>query len=196
MAQRRDYQAEYRRRQQRARGLGFPSYSVQRRSPRRLTSPGDFGRLPEAARESRTDALRVLAFARDQQTTVEAAARQLDVPIATVRYWVPEALEPRRQGLTLPREADRLLRLRPLMLEGESEVTFVAVRGSRAADLADEVFNLQWQYVNGRADAADLERIRGDRIAGRTVEADPDRLGYLARAGAIDIPEAYRSIVG
>jgi transposase-like protein len=196
MAGRRDYKAEYRRRQQRARQFGFPSYSAQRRAPRRLTGPGDFGRLPEAARESRSEAFRVVAFARRQQTTVEAAARELEVPVSTVRYWAPEALEPRRGGLTLPREADRLLRLRPLLLEGEREVTFVAVRGSRAADRADEVFNLQWQYVTGKADAADLERVRGVRIAGRTVETDPDRLGYLARAGAIDIPEAYRSIVG
>jgi transposase-like protein len=196
MARRRDYNAEYRRRQQRARQLGFSGYSAQRRAPRRLTSPADFSRLPETARESRSEAFRVVTLARRQKMTVEAAARELGVPMSTVRHWAREALEPQRQGLTLPREADRQLRLRPLLLEGESEVTFVAVRGSRAADRADEVFNLQWQYVTGNANAADLERIRAVRIAGRTVESDPDRLGYLARAGAIDIPEAYRAIVG
>lgn len=133
--------------------------------------------------------------ARLDRTTVEAAAAQAGVPMGDVRYWAGAALEPTRQGRTLPREGDRLLRLRPLLVEGESELVFVPVRGSRVADRADAVFDVQWRYVTGQADEAELDQIRGLRIAGRTVESSPDRLDYLARAGGLDADEVYRELV-
>jgi hypothetical protein len=107
--------------------------------------------------------------------TVEEAAAEAGVSMATVRYWAPEALEPKRRGRTLPTAGDKLTRLRPIVLEDESELTFLVVRGSRAADRADEVFDIQWRFANGHAAEAELERIRGVRIAGRTVETDPAR---------------------
>ena len=196
MPKRRNYKAEYRRRALLARQRGFGSYWQERRSRRLPRRSSDFAALPESARESRTDALRVLGLARRKRTTVEAAARELGVPMATVRYWAADALEPTRQGRTLPRTADRLTRLRPLLVEGESELVFVTVRGSRAADRADDVFELQWDYITGRAKAAELERIRGVRVSGRTVESDPERLKRIAHLGGFDVPEAYREIVG
>jgi hypothetical protein len=196
MARRRDYAAERRRRDALARERGFASYSAQRRAPRRLTRPADFARLPERPRESRSKALSVVHRARTERTTIEAAANEFGVSMRTVRYWAGDALEPTRRGRTLPREGDRLLRLRPLILEGDSELVFVPVRGSRAADRADEVFDVQWRYATGHADESELDRIRGQKVAGRAVESDPVRLDYLARAGELDLPEAYREIVG
>jgi hypothetical protein len=148
------------------------------------------------ARQSRTDALSVLGRARHERTTIEAAAAAAGISPDIVAYWAPEALEPARQGWTLPRPGDRLLRLRPMLLAGEDEVTFVAVRGSRAADRADLVFDVQWRYANNQADESDLQQIAGIRIAGQQVEADPERLRYLAAAGALDTDEAYRALVG
>ena len=113
-----------------------------------------------------------------------------------VRYWAAEALEPTRRGRTLPREGDRMLRLRPLIVVDANELVFVTVRGSRAADRADQVFDIQWRYVNGQADESELDTIEGVRIGGRTVESDPDRLLYLARANALDALEAYRETLG
>jgi hypothetical protein len=127
--------------------------------------------------------------------TIEAAAREAGVDPAVVAYWVPEAIEPARKGWTLPNPGDRLLRLRPLLLEGEAEVEFVAVRGSRAADRADRVFDVQWRYANNQADESDLAQIAGIRIGGRRVEADPERIRYLAAAGALDTDDAYRALV-
>ena len=46
-----------------------------------------------------------------------------------VRYWAAEALEPTRRGRTLPREGDRMLRLRPLIVVDANELVFVTVRG-------------------------------------------------------------------
>jgi hypothetical protein len=192
----RDYAAEYRRRKQRARELGFPSDSARRLGPRRLGHVSDFARLPESARASRSQALSVVHRARAQRTTVEEAANELGVSVRSVRYWAGEALEPTRRGRTLPRAGDRLLRLRPLILEGENELVFVAVRGSGAADRADAVFDLQWRFITGQADEAELDQIRGARIAGRVVESEPDRLEHLARAGTLDSDEIYRELVG
>jgi hypothetical protein len=196
VAARRDYRAEYRRRQRRARQLGFESESQRRKAPRRLRTVGDFARLPEAARQSRTDALSVLGRARRERITVEAAARAAGVSPEVVRYWAPEALEPARKGWTLPRSGDRLLRLRPVLLEGESETTFVAVRGSRAADRAHAAYDVQWRYANGSADEDELRKLKGTRIGGQEVESDPGRIRYLAAAGALDPDPAYRSLVG
>lgn len=193
MAGGRDYAAEYRRRKQRARELGFagPRELAKARRPLRLA---DFGLLPDAARESRTAALRVVARARIEGTTVEATARELQVPMRVVRFWAGEALEPTRRGRTLPTPGDRLLRLRPLLVEGEDEVVFVAVRGSRAADRANRIFDVQWQYVSGRADESDLEEIRGLRVGGRTALSDPAQLAFLALANAIDPDIVYREL--
>jgi hypothetical protein len=193
---RRNYKLEYQRRRKRASELGFASDWQRRRAPRELKSPKDFALLSDRAREARSRALSVVHRARSERTTIEAAAAELGVPVASVRHWAGDALEPTRRGRTLPREGDRLLRLRPLLLEGESEVSFVPIRGSRAADRADAVFDVQWQYATGQADAAELEQIRGVRVAGRTVESDPVRLGYLARAGAMNTDEVYRELIG
>jgi hypothetical protein len=192
----RDYAAEYKRRQRRARRLGFDSEWQRRRAPRHLHSMADFGRLPERARQSRTDALSVLSRARHERTTIEAAAAAAGISPDLVAYWAPEALEPARKGWTLPRPGDRLLRLRPLLLAGDDEVTFVAVRGSRAADRAHAVFDLQWRYANNQADESELARIEGIRIGGEEVEANPERLYYLAAAGALDTDIPYRDLVG
>jgi hypothetical protein len=195
VAARRDYRAEYRRRQRRARQLGFESEAQRRKAPRQLRKVADFARLPEAARKSRTDALSVVSRARRERITVEAAARAEGVSPEVVRYWAPEAIEPVRKGWTVPRSGDRLLRLRPVLLEGESEVTFVAMRGSRAADRAHAAFDVQWRYANGSADEDELRQLEGTRIAGHKVEADPERLRYLAAAGALDTDDAYRGLV-
>ena len=192
---RRDYADEYRRRQRRARQLGFESEWQRRNAPRHPRSAADFARLPEGARQSRTNALSVLSRARLERKTIEAAAASAGISPDVVEYWASDALEPAGWGRTLPRSDDRLLRLRPLLFEGEDEVTFVAVSGRRAADRAHAVFDVQWRYANGQADESDLQEIDGVQIAGQSVEADPERLRYLAAAGALDPDDAYKALV-
>jgi hypothetical protein len=195
VAARRNYAAEYKRRQRRARQLGFESEWQRRKSPRLPGSLADYRLLPEPARKSRSDALSVVSRARHERTTIEAAAAAAGISPDVVAYWAPDALEPARRGWTLPRSADRLLRLRPLLLEGESEVTFVPVRGSRATDRADAAFDVQWRYASGHADQEDLQQIEGVRIAGYRVESDPDRLRYASAGGGMDTDDAYRALV-
>ena len=195
MGRSRDYRAEYRRRQERARLLGFTSYGQQRRAPRRLRRMSDFGRLPDAARESRTDALSVVRVARRDRIPIEDAAVQLGVSVEAVRWWAPDALTPSSGGRTFAKRGDRILRLRPVIVEGDSEVSFVTVRGSGAALGAEEAFDVQWRFITGQASEAELASIQGVRIGGQTVEADPDRLEAIAAAGGVDVPETYRGIL-
>jgi hypothetical protein len=192
----RDHAAEYRRRQRRARELGFDSEWQRRNAPRLPRSLADFGLLPESARQSRSDALSALSRARHERKTIEEAAVAAGISPETIRYWAPEALNPARQGWTLPRPDDPLLRLRPLLLEGDDEVTFVAVRGSRVADRAHAIFDVQWRYANGQADESDLQEIEGEQIAGEEVETDPERIRYVAAAGGLDTDDVYRALVG
>lgn len=70
------------------------------------------------------------------------------------------------------------------------------MRGSRAADRAHAVFDVQWRYANNQADESELAQIEGIRIGGQEVEANPERLYYLAAAGALDPEDPYRELVG
>jgi hypothetical protein len=196
MARRRDYAAEYERRNLRARMLGFRGEAARRMAPRHLRSAKDFRLLPEAARESRSRVLSVVHRSRGDRTSVEEQAAAAGIEMWEVRYWAAEALERTRRGRTLPTVGDRLLRLRPLVVEGADELEFVLVRGSRAADEADRIFGVQWRFITGQADETELDSIGGARVGGRTAESDPGRLEFLALAGAIDTLEAYRELLG
>jgi hypothetical protein len=94
------------------------------------------------------------------------------------------------------REDARRSWMRPLFLVGEDAVNFIEVRGVRARQEAQRIFDVQYRFIEGDATVADLESLAGRRIAGRTVEADPLRLEQIADAGDADIPEAYRETFG
>jgi hypothetical protein len=86
--------------------------------------------------------------------------------------------------------------MRPVFLEDEDAVTFIEVRGVRARQAARRIFDVQYRFIEGDATVADLQSIAGQKVAGRTVEADPLRLETIADAGDADIPEAYREVFG
>jgi hypothetical protein len=196
MARRRNHKEEYRLAKERARRVGFASVWERRKAPRNPRRLEEYTQLGEGARWSRSSALAVVHSARMSGTTVEEEAAAAGVPVWAVKYWAAGALAPTRGGRTFPRAGDRLLRLRPLVVEGEDEVVFVGVRGSRASERADRVWDLQWRVANDLADESELEQIRGVRIAGWAVETDPGRLHYLARAQALDTDVVYRGLVG
>jgi hypothetical protein len=189
----RDAHREYLARERLARERGFRSYWEQRRAPRVLRRVADFGRLPETALERRVDAAAVIAHARRERISVEQSARELKVQMSVVRWWFPQALGRTHAGRTLPFAADRALRLRPLIAV-ERGLAFVVVRGSRAADSAADAFDVQWRFLKGEAEVAELDALRGLRIGGYAVETDA---GALERQGAIgvDVIEAYRELV-
>ncbi len=192
----RDYKAEYRRRNQLARSRGFSGYGQQRRFSPKLRGPRDLGRLPAGARDARSDALHVVGAARDRGISIEQAASENQVPIHVVHWWGGEALEPKRGGITLPKRGDRLLRVRAIILDDGDGVEFISARGSNAAYRAQQIFDVQYRFIEGTASEADLAGIAGKKVAGRRVESDPDRLEAIAAAGDLDVIEAYREALG
>ncbi|MGA2165214.1 MAG: hypothetical protein ABSH36_12190 [Solirubrobacteraceae bacterium] len=196
MSRQRDYKAEYRRRQQRARSRGFSGYAQQRKFSPKILSAKGLGRLPESARAARSDALRVVRKARTGRVPVERVARENQLPVDVVRWWAGDALEPTHSGRTFARPGDRLLRLQPIFLADDDGVRFVEIRGSNAASRAQHIFDVQYRFIEGEASVEELEGIAGQRVAGRVVESDPDRLEAIADAHGVDIPEAYREILG
>ena len=192
----RDYSAEYQRRQRLARARGFSGYTQQRRFSPRLRRARDLGRLPEGARAARSDSLHVIAIARDRGISIEEAARAEHVPVSVVRWWGGDALAPKRGGRTLPRRGDRLLRLYPIFLDGGDGVEFVEIRGSNAARRAQQIFDVQYRFIEGNANEDELRALAGQKVAGRLVESDPDRLAAIADRGGADVIEAYRELLG
>jgi hypothetical protein len=195
MTRPRDYKAEYQRRQRLARGRGFSGYAQQRRFSPRLRRARDLGRLPEDARRVRSDALHVVAVARDRGISIEQAARAEGVPVHVV-WWAGDALAPKRRGRTLPRNGDRLLRVYPIFLDSGDGVQFVEIRGSHAARRAQRIFDVQYGFIEGNASEDELRALAGQRVAGRLVESDPDRLTAIGEADGMDIVEAYREVLG
>jgi hypothetical protein len=194
MARKRDYKAEYRRRQELARMRGAGGYWQQRTSPRRPTGE-QLKQVPEKVRDARRAALSVIHLARDTGLTVEQAARLSGVPMEVVRWYAGDALRPTRGGQTLPTKTDRLQRLRPIYVEGETSVQFVVARGSSQADRLSHAFDVQWRYLHGEATEADVRALSGQRAGPHRVEADPRHLDVIAALGEPNPDEVYRELV-
>jgi hypothetical protein len=191
----RNYSAETRRRNELAKQRGFTSYAQQRRHAGRVHSLGEFKTLPAPARERRNKALQVIERARAEKIPVSQAAAEQDVPLAAVRWWAGDALDHRRAPEPQAKRADRLIRIRPAIVDGK--VDLVITRGSNAARLADEAFATQVRYIQGNADPAELSRFRGKRVAGQVIETDPAALDEIARRGDLgDLPDMYRAVLG
>jgi hypothetical protein len=194
MARRRDYGAEYRRRQELARMRGYRGY-WQQRSGSRTPSGEQLRHAPERVREARRDALAVIHLARDTGMSVEDAARFRGVPMEVVRFFADEALRPTRGRRTFPKRSDRLKRLRPVFIEGETSVQFVVAGGSTEADRLSQAFATQWDYLHGRASRDDVRRLGRMRAGGGRVESDPDRLDLIGALGEANPDEVYRELV-
>jgi hypothetical protein len=190
----RDPRAEYGAAKRRAAERGFPSVRGMRSANRLPRTAAELVGLPTEARWARSAAVAAAARSRDRRLPLEFTGGLEGVSVATIRFWLPGAVGPTRRGRTRTTPADRHLRLRPLAVEGE--VTFVETHGSRAAGRAMSAFGVQWDFVHGQASEADLARLRGIRIGGRLVEADPDVLEHLARAGEFNLEERYRELLG
>jgi hypothetical protein len=182
----------YARDKQLASERGFGSVRAMRAANRRPTSLRDVLSLPQAARYSRAEADAIVRRARANDLSIETVSAERGVSPGTVKFWFPDALRSRRHGQTRVTAGDRQLRVRTF-ISGDGRV-FVAVRGSRAADLAVEANAVQWLFVHGRAKRSELDRFAGVRIAGHLVQTDPDILIDIARRGEFDPEDLYREL--
>ncbi len=84
---------------------------------------------------------------------------------------------------------------RPIVFVG-APPTFVETNDRVAAEVAKNVFAVQWDYVHGNASAGDLAAFRGVQVGARIVETDPDALDEWGRRGEFDLAETYREMFG
>jgi hypothetical protein len=194
MGRRRNHPAERARRNVLAKERGFPNYWAQRKGARYPATGRDLGRLPEPAREARTDALRVIDLADRKDLTIEEATQRLGVRRSVVDWFAGDALGRTRRGITRPTETDELLRLRPMLLD--DDVAFVETLDRRKAREAEHIFDVQWRYIHGTATRAELDRLPKS-FGGRRVVKDPAELTEIGRRRQLlDIPDAYREVLG
>lgn len=84
---------------------------------------------------------------------------------------------------------------RPIVLVGEPP-TFIETPDEDEANLAAEIFAVQWRYVHNNATEIELLPYWGLTIAGREVEIDWQVLDEWARRGEFDLAEVYREMFG
>lgn len=126
-------------------------------------------------------------------------ARKHHTTVATIRKRFPGAVRmgPSRRLVANP--TDRGRRIRPIVADGH--VRYVETRGSEAARRAERVWKAQYAFARDPTPEheAELERVAGQRIAGHTVDTDPDLLLLLSDAGEfgeLDLSETYRELFG
>ena len=194
MPRRRNHAAERARRNALAKERGFANYWAQRKAARYPGTGHDLGLLPEGAREARTDALRVIDLADREDITIEEAGQRLGVRRSVVGWFAGDALGRTRKGVTHPTETDELLRVRPMLVDGD--VAFVETLDRRKAREAQHIFDVQWRYLHGTATKAELDRLP-KTFGGHRVVTDPAQLMELGRRRVpSDVPEAYREVLG
>jgi hypothetical protein len=148
-------------------------------------------RLPQEARDVRSESLRAIDLAKTEGISPEQAAARIGVPMSAVRWWGTESLGRTRRGQTALTRRDPL-RMRAVVFE--DGVEFVAARGWKRREV-ERVFQVQWSAAHGMATAEELEWLKGRRIGGRRVADTQEHLHELARRGEIDPAEAYRGLV-
>jgi hypothetical protein len=177
----RDYRAEYRRRNQRARSQGYRSYGTKRRSN---------GVLDAREEEARYRALDALALMRRDGLSLGAAARQAHTTAAMVRRFAGAALDESRRPVRA-RPWDRLPRqMRVLAAGGVVEVT---VTSSQRASIVGHHWVAVRTYLHV-GDVRVLEPFRGVTVAGVELESDPDAIDELARRGRFDFSSIYTRV--
>ena len=191
MARRRDFAAEYRRRNQLAITRGFKSYVEQRRFSRRIKNRADLDALPSSAYDERQRALIVLSSMRDNsRLSLSAAARQEGTTPDAVRWFVGDAIE-KRQGRWRARPADRLYRA--MFVFSNGQIVPVDVRGSRKASELARYHQAVRHFLN-TGDGTLLTAFEGRSVAGRPYETDLDVLEEMARRHQLDIESIYQVV--
>jgi hypothetical protein len=140
-------------------------------------------------RETYSRALHALARMRRTGLTLTAAAREEHIDPRTVRKYLGAELRGSRlKRKVLPTKADR--RRRDMLIPTSLGTSPVAVRGSNQASQLGRYMAAVGRYLR-TGDSDSLDEFRGKSIGGHLLITDPDTLGSLAQAGALQLDEIY-----
>jgi len=188
----RDHQAEYARRQERARALGFTGYRQLRaaggNAVARLTGRTAWLALPADAQRSRDTALRVIAEMRATGAPLAAASSRQDTTPDAVRFWAGPALSSRRSDTATARAADRLYR--PMRALTDQGIVAVDLRGSKAASTLGAYWNAVHHYLT-TGNTGPLDAFRDRRVGGVALTSDPRVLDHYAHIGELAFESIY-----
>ncbi len=140
-------------------------------------------------RETYNHALHVLARMRRTGVTLTAAAREEHIDPRTVRKYLGAELRGSRlKRRVRPTKGDR--RRRDMLIPTALGTSPIVVRGSKQATQLGQYMSAVGKYLRtGDSDA--LDEFRRKSIGGHLLITDPNTLGSLAQAGALQLDEIY-----
>ncbi len=160
---------------------------------RAVRSRADMVALRPSEREARRRSLEAVRIMRRDGGSLSRAAREAGTTPRTVRRYADGALERSPGGRFKARRGDRLLRVMNV-LSTDGHVTAV-IRGSRSASIVAEHANAVKRYLE-TGDTTLLDPFVGKRVAGLTLETDPDAIETFAMSGELDFEEIYDEPTG
>ncbi len=156
--------------------------------------------MPAPARKTKSKtvargrALEALYEMRSRGTSLREAARANHTTPATVRKYVPRALERTRGGRWAATKSDRYVR-RMNFLTTEDSIE-LSVRGSRTASTIAEHAAAVHNFLTGKPN--DLKRFKNKSITAGNVQypfiTDPRTLRLLQERGVVQYEELYVSL--
>ncbi len=133
------------------------------------------------------DALRLMRT--DRVSRAEAAHRSGTTPRSVARY-VGSALQRGKDGRYRALPTDRIARpVQVLTRDGRKNLV---LRGSRVASTVARHWNAVHRFL-GTGDTEALAPFHGKRVAGHTLETDPDAIEREARRGELEFEDLYAS---
>ncbi len=168
-----------------ARLKGYPSWHVQQRATKKVTTKS-YGKLRASEKQARGRALEALAKMRKGASLSKAAAEAHTTPNTVAKY--AGAQLRREGGRMVASKGDRLFRvMRVITTEGVQEV---ALGGSRQASLVAAHANAVKHFL-ATGDDEPLRRFGGVKVAGLQLETDLEKLEESGRVGELEYEDIY-----
>lgn len=170
-----------------ARNKGFKSWYHQQRSPKKVTKKvlGTFKASQEGAYRRSLDALSHMR----KGDSLKVASRKAGTTPNTVIKYSGSTLERRPGGRWSAKSTDRLPLLPRQVLTTEG-MKFIAPRNRLQSSLIGKHHNAV-RHFRDTGDESQLKKFKGKKVAGFTLETDPDKIERAAHKGELDFEDIY-----
>jgi hypothetical protein len=167
---------------------GHRNWYAEQKAEKKVTAMS-FAYLTTEQKHARKRALNVLSLVRRGHSLTEAAKLEHTTP-NTVRRYVDSVLERDHSGRVKARKSDRLHRA--MLVATTDGIQELEVRGSGRASVVSE----HWTAIRvflASGDEAPLQKLEGEKVAGKQLETDPERIEELQRVGQLEFESIYQS---